>query len=156
PGPPNPRVTLPPAAADWPPTRCAAVLHHELAHVKRLDALTQLVAQAALALHWFNPLAWMAVRQMRLEREKACDDFVLAAGAKPSDYAHDLLEIVTQLGSRREYAVALAMARKSQFEGRLLAVLDPRRNRAGLSRAAVLGTAVLAVALLLPLAALPA
>src|SRR5205085_2427439 len=70
--------------------------------------------------------------------------------------AHDLLEIVTQLGSKREYAVALAMARKSQFEGRLLAVLDPRRNRAGLSRAAVFGTAVLALALLLPLAALQA
>ncbi|HSE50056.1 MAG TPA: M56 family metallopeptidase [Terriglobales bacterium] len=149
-----PRVVLPPDAADWSEARALAVLNHELAHVKRLDALTQLLAQAALALHWFNPLAWLAARQMRLEREKACDDFVLAAGARPSEYAHDLLEIVAQLGAKREYAVALAMARKSQFEGRLLALLDPRRNRQALSRAAVLGTALLAAALVLPLAAM--
>jgi len=132
-----PRVVLPPDAADWSEARALAVLNHELAHVKRLDAFTQLLAQAALALHWFNPLAWLAARQMRLEREKACDDFVLAAGARPSEYAHDLLEIVAQLGTKREYAVALAMARKSQFEGRVLALLDPRRNRQALSRAAV-------------------
>ena len=149
-----PVVVLPPDAEQWTPARRTAVLHHELAHVKRLDALTQLVAQASLALHWFNPLAWFAVRQMRLEREKACDDFVLAAGARASEYAHDLLEIVTQLGSKREYAVALAMARKSQFEGRLLALLDPRRNRRALSGAAVAITAILAAIFVLPLAAM--
>jgi beta-lactamase regulating signal transducer with metallopeptidase domain len=149
-----PLVVVPVEAGEWTPARCMTVLHHELAHVKRLDALTQWLAQAALALHWFNPLAWMAVRQMRLEREKACDDFVLAAGARASEYAHDLLEIVTQLTGKRECAVALAMARKSNFEGRLLALLDPRRNRHALSRAAVgIGVAV-ALALVLPLAAM--
>ncbi|MEO5814153.1 MAG: M56 family metallopeptidase [Gemmatimonadaceae bacterium] len=45
--------------------------------MKRLDALTQLAGQLALALFWFDPLVWVANRRMQLEREHACDDYVL-------------------------------------------------------------------------------
>ena len=62
-----------------------AVLLHELAHLRRRDPLWQLVAHCGLALHWFNPLAWFAVRRLRIEQERACDDFVLRAGIRASE-----------------------------------------------------------------------
>src|SRR4051812_31656591 len=75
-----PVVLIPDAWWTWDEEQRVAVLTHELAHVKRFDALTQQLAQAAVALLWFNPLIWVVLRRMRLEREHACDDFVLAAG----------------------------------------------------------------------------
>jgi beta-lactamase regulating signal transducer with metallopeptidase domain len=110
------------------------VLRHELAHVRRYDCLTQLVAQLACAIHWFNPLAWLAARELRVERERACDDEVLRAGARASDYADYLLRVARS--TRMVGAAALgglAMARPSQMAGRLLAVLDERRRRGRVS-----------------------
>jgi bla regulator protein BlaR1 len=59
-----PIVLLPEDADSWPEERRRYVLVHEMAHVKRLDAFTQLVAQFALAIFWFNPLVWVAAQQM--------------------------------------------------------------------------------------------
>jgi beta-lactamase regulating signal transducer with metallopeptidase domain/protocatechuate 3,4-dioxygenase beta subunit len=151
----RPVVLLPVDAEDWPLERRRLVLLHELAHVQRRDCLTQFLAQLACALYWFHPLAWFAAKQLRLERERACDDHVLLAGSRASDYAFILLETARSLRAGRCPSLAtVAMAKPSHLEGRLLAVLDPHRNRHALSRRS-LGWAFTAVAaLLLPLAAL--
>src|SRR5258708_1119216 len=52
-------VVIPADADGWPAHRLRVVLLHELAHVKRRDCLTHIVAQIACAAYWFNPLAWM-------------------------------------------------------------------------------------------------
>ncbi len=62
-----PTVLLPADADAWTAERRTIVLLHELAHVERLDAFTQLVAQIATAIFWFNPLAWLAARAMRVD-----------------------------------------------------------------------------------------
>ncbi|HEX3584638.1 MAG TPA: M56 family metallopeptidase, partial [Candidatus Angelobacter sp.] len=82
-----PRIVLSLDYQDWSPMRRAAILNHELAHIKRLDAFTQALANVATSLYWFHPLVWLMARAMRAERERACDDHVLAAGTKASDYA---------------------------------------------------------------------
>lgn len=150
----HPVVLLPAESEQWPDERRRVVLAHELAHVRRWDALTQWVAHLALALFWFNPLVWIAVRRLRQEREHACDDAVLEIGTRAADYASHLLDIVRSLGSAPGAAAGLAMARRSQFEGRLLAILDGAVRRNAASRAAALATAAAALACLLPLAAL--
>jgi beta-lactamase regulating signal transducer with metallopeptidase domain len=149
-----PVILLPAAADEWDEEQRVAVLTHELAHVKRFDALSQQLAQLALALLWFHPLVWMAVRRMRLEREHACDDFVLNAGARASRYADDLLAFARRLTRPTvPAAAALAMARRSELEGRLLAILDPAQKRTAVRRARV-GLLALGVLLLaVPLAA---
>ena len=149
-----PVVLIPAAAAEWDEEQRVAVLTHELAHVKRFDALSQMVAQVALALLWFHPLAWLAVRRMRMEREHACDDFVLVSGARASRYADDLLGLARRLARpTAPAAAALAMARRSELEGRLLAILDPTAKRSAV-RGARAGVMTLAVVLLaMPLAA---
>jgi beta-lactamase regulating signal transducer with metallopeptidase domain len=146
-----PRVVLPSSAGEWTDARKHAVLSHELAHVKRFDAATQWLAFGATVLCWFNPLVWYAVRQMRFERERACDDFVLANGARASEYASDLLAIVSSFGNSDKYRVALAMARRSQFEGRLVALLDPALDHKYLTRTALAIVTVVALGVLIPL-----
>jgi beta-lactamase regulating signal transducer with metallopeptidase domain len=124
----RPVVLLPAAAEQWPVERRRIVLLHELAHVKRWDCLTQFIAQIICALYWFNPLAWLAVRQMALERERACDDLVLIAGCQASDYAGHLVHIAASF-RRVPRVAAIAMARPSGLEQRVAAIVDASRAR---------------------------
>ena len=148
-----PRIVLSPDYPEWTPTRRSAILNHELAHIKRLDAFTQALANLAASVYWFHPLVWLMVRAMRAERERACDDHVLATGTKASDYAHELLDIVSGL-REPELAAALAMARRSQLEGRVLAVLNPALPRGSVSRRSALALAILTLCIVLPLSAM--
>src|SRR5688572_12524017 len=75
-----PVVLLPTASADWPEPQRRFALLHELAHVRRLDYLTMQIASLACAMHWYNPLVWLAAVQARKLQEQACDDVVLNAG----------------------------------------------------------------------------
>jgi beta-lactamase regulating signal transducer with metallopeptidase domain len=147
-----PMILLPGKAEEWSAERRRFVLLHELAHVRRFDALTQLVAQLTLAIFWFSPFVWLCEWRLRVEREHACDDVVLQHGTEPTTYADELLQIVRSLISRksaRPAFAALAMARRSEFEGRMLAILDPTRAR----RVSGVGSALLFIALSLSIAA---
>jgi beta-lactamase regulating signal transducer with metallopeptidase domain len=138
-----PWIVIPVTADLWSADRRRAVLLHELAHVARYDCLTQTLALIACAAYWPHPAVWWVARQLRVERELACDDRVLAAGAEPHAYAGHLLEIAYSLGGRQAPALAVSMARPSQLEGRLLAALDDARNRRspGLAARLTLGAA---------------
>lgn len=150
----RPVILLPADADAWSADRRRAVLLHELAHVKRYDVATQLVARVACALYWFNPLVWLAAGRLRVERERACDDQVLRAGARPSDYANHLLAIARSLRVAPGAALAsVAMARPSQLAGRLVDVLDPSRRRSGVPRHIAVPAWIAASGLVLPLAA---
>jgi beta-lactamase regulating signal transducer with metallopeptidase domain len=154
-----PAVLLPPDSDEWPEARRRFVLVHEMAHVKRFDALTQLLSQLAIALLWFDPLIWLAAHKMRVEREHACDDYVLRDGTAPSLYAGELLEMVQSIGSPRHESAApafaaLAMARRSEFEGRMLAILDPKQERHTLGRRSTVAASIALALLVIPLAAL--
>jgi HEAT repeat protein len=142
----RPLMVMPASAAEWSDDRRLVVVLHELAHIKRRDCLTQAMAQVVCAAYWFNPMVWLAARRLRAERERACDDFVLAAGQKGPDYAAHLLDIARTMHPRRvPQVVGLAMARPSQLEGRLLAILDPaiRRSSTLHTRLATMGFVVL-------------
>jgi hypothetical protein len=111
------------------------------------------------AVFWFNPLVWLAAARMRLEREHACDDYVLREGITASRYADDLLAMVRMLGtpahrSAQPAFAALAMARRTDFEGRVLAILDPHQDRHPLSRRGVIMSSLATLLLVVPLAAL--
>ncbi|HEX7184218.1 MAG TPA: M56 family metallopeptidase [Thermoanaerobaculia bacterium] len=151
----RPAVLLPASAEAWPEPRRRTVLLHELAHVARGDYLTQLAAEVARALHWLNPLAWIAARKLRLESEHACDDRVITAGTRASDYAGELVDIARSLRAVRAVAPAgLAMARPSELTGRLLAVLDAERNRRSVPGLLAFPAWLAAACLVVPLAVL--
>lgn len=148
------RLLLPDQAADWTPEQVRAVLLHELGHVRRRDCLTQLVAQLACALYWFNPIVWFAWGRMQVERERACDDLVLNTGARASSYAEHLLHSASAMPVLRFIGPAVAMARPSTLEERLRAILDGQRNRGALTVRAAAATILLLLAALIPVAAL--
>src|ERR1051326_1998675 len=152
----RPTIFLPAEAARWTEARRRTVLLHELAHVRRGDTATHLIARAALALYWWNPMAWVAWREFLKEREKAADDLVWAAGAGQSEYAGHLLEVARTMQSAPAAAAAIAMARPSQLEGRLLAILADGVNRRQLGRGTAWIAAAAAIALVVPLAAIRA
>ncbi len=61
----------------------AAVLAHEHEHIARRDNLKAHVHQLVEILFWFHPLVWFIGRKQRDERERACDEAVLARGHDP-------------------------------------------------------------------------
>ena len=68
------------------------VLAHERFHIARRDYLVKLLAFLILAVHWFNPLAWLAFYLMGRDMELRCDEAVLGrTPAKPADYSETLL-----------------------------------------------------------------
>jgi beta-lactamase regulating signal transducer with metallopeptidase domain len=151
----RPAVLIPAGTEAWPQSRRQAVLLHELAHVTRLDCLTQLLAAITCAIYWPHPGIWWAAARLRIERELACDDQALLAGMGAHDYAFHLLEIARlhHVPSGLN-ALAVSMAARSHLETRLRAVIDVARRRAAPSGALRAGGAVAAIALVLPLAAL--
>jgi beta-lactamase regulating signal transducer with metallopeptidase domain len=151
----RPTVLLPADAESWNEERRRVVLLHELAHVRRKDSLMQVVAQFCCAVYWFHPGVWYTAGKLRSERELACDEHVLGAGMNACDYAAHLLEIATRLRAPANTSLAVAMARRSQLEGRLVAILtdnsSARFKATPRTRAA---TVAALVTLTLPLAAM--
>ena len=131
------RLLLPvemPADVDW-----FAVFCHELAHRARRDDLSRLVVElAVIALPW-QPLLWLVRREFRAACEEACDDWAVAAGADPVEFASLLVALVPE----RRPAFALGMAESPSATRqrilRLLAMTRTVRPRLGLALGAAGG-----------------
>ena len=70
-----------------------AVLAHEREHIARHDNLKAHVHHLVATLFWFHPLVWFIGRQLRDERERACDEAVIASGHDPGEYAAGILAV---------------------------------------------------------------
>ena len=125
-----------------------ALIAHELMHLKRRDHWTHAGALLAAWLHFFNPAAWLALRRLRVERERACDDRVLALpGICAEDYARALVRASERRGAtRRARVMALALTEGgTETAKRVERILTGgRRGRATLSPAAWIALAALA------------
>lgn len=151
----RPRILLPADVDRWTAAKYRAVLLHELAHIQRWDSAFQTLMHVACMLYWFHPLMWFAAHRTRLEGEFACDDRVIHSGVRASDYACHLVDIVRSLKPRWALSqTTIAMARPSQLEQRLLAILDTRRNRRCPRPMCVRVSGIAVACAVLPLAAL--
>src|SRR5262249_49348651 len=76
-----------------PAEQFAAILAHELTHVRRRDNLTAAIHMVVEAVFWFHPLVWFIGARMVDERERACDEEVLRRGSDPEAYAEGILTV---------------------------------------------------------------
>jgi WD40 repeat protein/beta-lactamase regulating signal transducer with metallopeptidase domain len=79
------------------------VLLHELAHIRLHDVAVSRLAAILRAVHWYNPLVWLAARLMREDCEIACDATVLAGARPPSagDYGRTAIRVMEIISSAR-------------------------------------------------------
>lgn len=148
----NPAIVVPAGSTAWPIERRRYILSHELAHVKRWDGLVEILVLVTTSIYWLNPLVWLAAKQLRIERERDCDDVVLNAGAKPSDYAMFLMDIAAELGTPPRPAWQLStISQGSNLKDRIMCILDPKINRKRGARATVIISCFLILSLILPL-----
>ena len=95
----NPTLLLPPQFAAQPDTtETSLVLRHELLHLRRGDLWLHALLWTLLAIHWFNPVLWLAFFRVRMDREAACDADVLR-DATPEHrvaYGHALLKLESE------------------------------------------------------------
>ena len=122
------------------------VLRHELTHLKRGDLPLNALLCLLLALHWFNPLLWLAFFKVRLDRETACDAQVLdqEPQAERVAYGHTLLKVESAFG---HHGLSLGFVgifqRGSALRSRIQSIAKPPTQTVTMKTTLSLGIALL-------------
>ncbi len=75
------------------PNQIEAIVSHELGHIRRHDNLLAAVHMLVQLVFWFHPFVWWIGAKLIDERERACDEFVVAAGHDRETYARGILDV---------------------------------------------------------------
>lgn len=124
----SPRIVVPRSWHAWPADMRAAVLTHELAHIRRRDTLVGLLAHVNCAMFWFNPLAWWLERRIAAAAEQACDDAVVRQSGERARYAELLVSMAnaTRLHGGRVAWQTAGIAGRRALGQRIDRVLDEK------------------------------
>ncbi len=103
------------------------VLAHELAHIRRLDALRKLVLAGVTCVHWFNPLVWLMLVLANRDMELACDQAVVRALGSDirRDYAHVLLDMEARRAGLTGFASGFS---RNAIEERIHSIMKTRKR----------------------------
>ena len=102
------------------------VAAHELAHVQRLDWLTNLFSHLVGVIFFFHPIYHLLNRELIRLRERICDDWVIQLTGAKKNYAQCLLDLVRP--EERTVPLALSLNQPSQLESRIDSILKSRRR----------------------------
>jgi beta-lactamase regulating signal transducer with metallopeptidase domain len=123
----RPIIVVPPALLEEPGLLCPALLH-ELAHVRRRDALARLIQVIACAVFFFWPVMRLVSRRLDRAREAACDAWALEISEVPRPAYARLLVRMAEL----QVVAAASMGAPHGLDARVAAVLGPPvRGRVG-------------------------
>ena len=123
------------------------IILHEQHHIKRLDHVMKALAFLALAIHWFNPLVWVAFILASKDMEMSCDEAVIRKvdGDVRADYSASLLTLAT--GRRIIAGTPLAFG-EGDTKGRINNLSKWKKPAVWVVLIAVVACAVLAVTVL--------
>ncbi len=151
-----PVILLPAAWHEWEEPKLRAVLAHELSHVARNDARTQMLAALHRAIFWFSPLGWWLERHLAELAEQASDDAALGVVADRTYYAEVLLGFLGAVkGARgRIQWEGISMAKGTRVERRVDHILSAKGGLLrGLSKPVGVGLLLVAMPLVCLVAA---
>ena len=135
----KPVILIPVSAlAGLSPQQLDALILHEMAHIRRLDTVTNILLAAVETVLFYHPAVWWVSRQIRIERENCCDDQAVSACGDVELY----VEALTSLESWKAGAPALA-ANGGSLKTRVARLLDGRAQSRPLSLSALTGLALL-------------
>jgi len=108
------------------------VFLHEMTHVRNYDTILNTILIAVQFLHWFNPLAWIALQRLRADRELVCDAMVverLQAGERLG-YAQVLLRLAEAIsdGLRAFPSAVPVVSRTTEIKTRVTLIKHHRRS----------------------------
>lgn len=124
---------------------------HELMHYKRKDLLYNFLGIIALSIHWFNPIAWFAVNQMKIYREYACDNSVLELlGEKETiEYGMTLINLSKTFANRNKHSgLAIFFETKNQIKGRVKMIKQFKKGSYKMSVLGIIGCITAATVIL--------
>jgi beta-lactamase regulating signal transducer with metallopeptidase domain len=104
------------------------IVVHEWAHIQRRDDVGRFLQVLVRALAGLHPAVWWIDRQLEIEREVACDDWVLKVTGSPRSYATCLTRIAELPGRGSGLMVVPGVLSSSQLTRRVVRLLDHRRN----------------------------
>ena len=90
----HPIIVLPAVVQHFPIGEQAAIVRHELAHLRLQHPLHLFLQRLVEALFWFHPLVWWASREAAAERELRCDRDAVRSKVEVADYLRSLLRLI--------------------------------------------------------------
>lgn len=132
----RPRVYVP---LDMAPDESYPLIKHEVTHIKRKDLLFKSVGIFALALHWFNPLVWLALRLFERDMEMSCDEDVIRAfeGIDRAEYCTSLVNYA-RMSNAPKYSVMPVSFGKQDVKMRVQNILKYENISGSATVAAIL------------------
>lgn len=123
------------------------IIKHEETHIKRLDHIIKFLGFIIVAIHWFNPLVWIAFFLMSKDMELSCDEYVIRemGNSIKKDYSTSLLSLST--GKRIIGGSPLAFGSKNT-KSRIKNILNYKKPRFWVSLVGIIIIVVVAVGLL--------
>jgi len=105
-------------------------LTHELGHISRKDPLVNTLQRLINIVFWMYPAVWYVSRQLELERESACDDWVLTHDGKGHTYANNLLNVAESLYLQPHVLAVGCLRSHSQLSRRIQNLLNKSSDHA--------------------------
>ncbi|MCM1263933.1 MAG: hypothetical protein NC313_14575 [Butyrivibrio sp.] len=139
----NPRIYLPVGLNE---KEQEYIILHEKVHIRRFDYIVKPIAYAALCIHWFNPLVWIAFILFEKDMEMSCDEIVIKNMGENirADYSASLLALSTQCRIIRKIPVGFG---EGNIKERVKNLAVFRKTKKGVLAVLVIGVAVLSVGL---------
>jgi len=139
----RPAILIPiSAVTGLAPQQLEALILHELAHIRRLDAFTNVALVMAETILFYHPAIWWVNRRIRMEREHCCDDFAVSSCGDAAVYVEALTSLAVKKG-----APAFALpANDGSLKNRVARLLNVSSDRVRFSLAAIVGLVFLSLA----------